>query len=120
MSSYVIFTLNKRILFLISFCLPVLKWIGSSQPSSSIQPLAEPIESPFRGNLLEGGLQNNGMPSEGFANPIMSDGTGFHLNIPISELIKHVTRAVEASDAASTPPVAETMDGATATKRANP
>ena len=57
---------------------------------------------------------------EGFADPITSDGTGFHLNIPISELIKHVTRAVEASDVASTPPVAETMDRATVTKQADP
>ena len=60
------------------------------------------------------------MPSEGFANPIMSDGTGFHLNIPISELIKRVIRAIEASDVASTPLVAKTMDGATVTKRADP
>ena len=35
----------------------------------------------------------------------------FCLNIPITELIKHITRAVEASDVASTPPVAETTDG---------
>jgi len=36
--------------------------IGSSQPSCSIQPLADPIETPLRGNLLEGGQRSNGMP----------------------------------------------------------
>ena len=50
-----------------------------------------PIESPLRGNLLEGRSRSNGMPPEGFADPVMSDGTRFHLNIPISELIKCVT-----------------------------
>ena len=43
------------------------------------------------------------MPPEGFADPITSDGIGFCSNIPISELIKRVTRAIEASDVASTP-----------------
>ena len=56
------------------------------------------------------------MPPEGFADLVTSDKTGFRSNIHISELIKHVTRAVEASDVASAPPVAETMDGATVTK----
>ena len=60
------------------------------------------------------------MPHEGSADPIMSDGTGFRSNIPVSELIKRVTRAIEASDVASTPLVAETMDRATVTKRADP
>ena len=60
------------------------------------------------------------MPPEGFANPFTNDGTGFHLNIPISELIKHVTRAIKASDVASTPLVALTADGATVTKQADP
>ena len=49
-----------------------------------------------------------------------SNGIGFYLNIPVSELIKHVTRAVEASDVASTLSGAKTSDGATVTKRANP
>ena len=53
------------------------------------------------------------MPPEGFADLIASDKTGFHLNIPVSKLIKHVTHAIEASDIASTPPVAKTVDGAT-------
>ena len=37
------------------------------------------------------------MPPEGFADPITSDGTRFHSNIPISELIKRITQAIEAS-----------------------
>ena len=56
------------------------------------------------------------MPPEGFADPVMNDGTGFHSNIPVNELIKRITRAIEASDVASTPPVKETADGATVTK----
>ena len=36
-----------------------------------------------------------------------SNRIGFHSNIPVSELIKHVTRAIEASDVALTPPVAK-------------
>ena len=60
------------------------------------------------------------MPPEGFADPVTSDRTGFCLNIPVSKLIKRVTRAIEASDVASTPPVAEIVDGATVTKRADP
>ena len=31
------------------------------------------------------------MPHEGFVDPITSDGTRFHLNMPISELSEHVT-----------------------------
>ena len=69
---------------------------------------------------MEGGLSSNGMPPEGFANLVMSDGTGFCSNIPVNELIKSVTRAVEASDVASTPPVVKTADGAIVTKRADP
>ena len=45
-----------------------------------------------------------------------SNGIEFRSNIPISELIKHVTQAIEASDVASTPSVTKTMDGATVTK----
>ena len=56
------------------------------------------------------------MPLEGFADMVTSNETGFCSNIPISELIKRVTRAIEASDVASTPPVAKTVDGATVTK----
>ena len=60
------------------------------------------------------------MPPEGFADPVTSDGTGFHLNIPVSELIKCVTRAIEASDVALTPLVAKTTDGVTVTKTSRP
>ena len=111
---------EKTQMSLMAFAQPALRRTRSSQPSSSIQPLAEPIESPLRGNLLEGGLRINGMPSKGFSDPVTSDETGFYSNIPVSELIKHVTRAIEASDVASTPPVVEIMDGATLTKRAGP
>ena len=56
------------------------------------------------------------MPPEGFADPITSDVTGFRLKIIVSELIKRVTRAIEASDVSSTPPVVETTNGVTTTK----
>ena len=69
---------------------------------------------------MEGGLRSNGMPPKGFADPIMSDGTRFRSNIPVSELIKRVTCGIEASDVASTPPVVKTADGATVTKQADP
>ena len=51
---------------------------------------------------------------------VMSDGTRFHSNTPVSELIKHVTPAIEANDVASTPLVVETTDGAIVTKQADP
>ena len=60
------------------------------------------------------------MPPEGFANPITSDGTRFRSNIPDSELIKCVTRAIEASDVASIPLVVKTTDGATVIKMSRP
>ena len=60
------------------------------------------------------------MPPEGFADPITSDGTGFHSNIPVSELIKHVTRAIEASVVSSAPPVVKTEDGVTRETRPTP
>ena len=50
------------------------------------------------------------MPHEGYADPIMNDGPGFHSDMPISELTERVTRAIEASDVSSTPPVAKTVD----------
>ena len=53
------------------------------------------------------------MPYEGYADPIMNDGPGFHSNVPISELTELVTRAIEASDISLAPLVAETMDGVT-------
>ena len=56
------------------------------------------------------------MPHEGFTDPVTTDKTVFHSNMPVSRLTEHVTRAIEASNVNSTPPVAETMDGATVTK----
>ena len=56
------------------------------------------------------------MPHEGYANPVMNDGPGFHSNVPIIKLTKRVTRAIEATDVSSTPLVAETVDGVTITK----
>ena len=69
---------------------------------------------------MEGRLRSNEMPPEGFANPVTSNGTGFRSNIPVSELIKRVTRAIEASDVASTPLAAKTADRATITKTSRP
>ena len=58
------------------------------------------------------------MPQEGYANPITNDGLEFHSNMPVSELTKRVTRAIEASDVSSAPPVVETADGVTDPYRA--
>ena len=65
---------------------------------------------------MEDGLRSDEMPPEGFTDPVTSDETRFCSNIPVSELIKRVTQAIEVSDIASTPPVAKTTDGATVTK----
>ena len=48
------------------------------------------------------------MSQEGYADPVMNDGPGFHSIIPVSELTERVTRAraTEASDVSSAPPVA--------------
>ena len=51
------------------------------------------------------------MPHEGYANPITNDGPSFHSNMPVSELTACVTRAIEASDVSSAPPVAKIVDG---------
>ena len=69
---------------------------------------------------MEDGLRSNGIPHEGFVDPIISDGTGFCSNMPVSELIEHVTRAIEASDINSTPLVAKTLDRATVSKTSRP
>ena len=53
------------------------------------------------------------MPHEGYADPVTNDGPIFHLNVPISELTECVTRAIEASDVSSAPPIAKTTDGVT-------
>ena len=60
------------------------------------------------------------MPHEGYADPISNDGPGFHSNMYVSELTEHVTRAIEASDVSSAPPVVETVDGVTHKTRPTP
>ena len=60
------------------------------------------------------------MPHEGYADPITNDGPEFRSNAPVSELTERVTRAIEASDVSSTPPVAETTDGVTQETRPTP
>ena len=60
------------------------------------------------------------MPHEGYADPIMNDGPGFRSNVPVSELTECVTRAIEASDVSSAPPVTETADGVTYGTRPTP
>jgi len=51
------------------------------------------------------------MPYKGYADPVTNDGPEFRSNVPVSELTKRVTRAIEASDISSAPLVAKTMDG---------
>jgi hypothetical protein len=53
------------------------------------------------------------MPHEGYADPITNDAPEFLSNVPVSELIEHVTRAIEASGVSSAPLVVRTMDGVT-------
>ena len=60
------------------------------------------------------------MPHEGYAGPVMNDGPGFHSNVPVSELTERVTRAIEASDISSAPPIVETVDGVTHKTRPTP
>ena len=60
------------------------------------------------------------MPHEGYADPVTNDGSGFHSNVPIIKLVERVTRAIEASDVSSTPPVAEIADGVTHRTRPTP
>ena len=43
------------------------------------------------------------MSHEGYADPVMNNGPGFHLIIPVSELTERVTQAIEASDVSSAP-----------------
>ena len=51
------------------------------------------------------------MPYEGYADPVMNDGPKFHSDMPISMLTERDTRAIEASDVSSAPPVVKTIDG---------
>ena len=48
--------------------------------------------------------------------PSVNDGPRFHSNMSVSELAECDTRAIEASDVSSTPPVVKTMDEAMITK----
>ena len=52
--------------------------------------------------------------------PSANDKPRFHTNIPVSELIEHDTRAIEASVVNSAPLVAETEDGVTRENTADP
>jgi len=52
--------------------------------------------------------------------PSANDGHGFHANAPVSELIEHDARAVEASVVSLAPPVAKTEDGVTRETRPIP
>ena len=49
-----------------------------------------------------------------------SNGIGFRLNIPVSELIRHITQTVEASVVNSAPLAMETEDGVARENTANP
>ena len=49
------------------------------------------------------------MPHEGYADPVMNDGPRLHSNVPVSELTERVTRAIEASDISSAPPIARNL-----------
>ena len=53
------------------------------------------------------------MPHKGYANLVMNNGPKFHSDMPISELTKRDTRAIEESVVSSAPLVAETMDRVT-------
>ena len=60
------------------------------------------------------------MPHEGYVDPIMNDRPRLHSNVPVSELTERVTRAIEASDVSSAPPIALTVDGVTHETRPTP
>ena len=60
------------------------------------------------------------MPHAGYADPITNDRPRFCSNEPVSELTERVTRAIEASDVSSAPPVAETTDGVTRENQSTP
>ena len=60
------------------------------------------------------------MPHEGYADLVTNDRTGFHSDMPVSELTERYTRAIEASVVSSAPPVAEPEDGVTHETRPTP
>ena len=43
--------------------------------------------------------------------PPVNNRPGFHSDMPVRKLTERVTRAIEANDVSSTPPVVETVDG---------
>ena len=49
-----------------------------------------------------------------------NDGSGFHTNIPVSELIERNIEAIEASVVNLAPPVVETEDGVARENTADP
>ena len=49
-----------------------------------------------------------------------NDGSRFHMNIPVSELIERDTRAIEASVVSSAPLIAEIKDGVMRKTRLTP
>ena len=51
------------------------------------------------------------MPHEGFVDPVMNNGPGFHSNMPVSKLTEYDARAIKANVVSSAPPVVETKDG---------
>ena len=76
---------------------------------------------PIEGEYVGRRVKEQWNATRGLCRPYRkANGIRFHANIPVSELIKHVTRAVEASDVALTPLVMETTDGAIVTKRDSP
>ena len=102
---------------------PHLILISSHAHRISIEgrPVGHLSRSPERlGHLPRGGLRSSEMRHEGYANPITNDRPGFHLDMLISELTECITRAIEASDVSSTPPIAETVDWVTITKTSRP
>ena len=52
--------------------------------------------------------------------PSVDDRPGFHTSVPVSELIEHDTRVVEASVVSSAPLAVETEDGETHETRPTP
>jgi len=60
------------------------------------------------------------MPHEGYAYPVTNNRPRFHSDMPVSKLTKRVTRAIEASNVSSTPPVTEIVDAVTHETRPTP
>ena len=78
----------------------------------------EPIE--WLGHLLGGGLRSSECHMRALPTLSANDGPRFHMNIPVSELIEHDTRAIEVSVVDSAPPIVETKDGVMCENTAGP